>query len=224
MFNINGQGFSGAIPPDPTGAVGSDYYIQMINTNTGAAFVIYNKVTAAIVAGPTALRTLGSGSCTSGLGDPIVAYDEMADRWVLSELSSGGNLVCVYVSRVSGNPVTGGWYAYQIAAPGLPDYQKLGVWSDAYYVSANESTPAAYAMDRASMLGGLPTTVQRFTAPRLSGFGFQSLTPADADGELAPPPARPAFSCAIATMKPTAPVTTIRATTFSRSGSSMPTS
>ena len=193
VVNLNGQGFTGAVPPDPTGAVGSDYYIQMVNGTSGASFVIYNKVTAAIVAGPTALDSLGSGSCANGLGDPIVAYDELADRWVLSELSNSGNRVCVYVSRVSGNPLTGGWFAYQISAPGLPDYPKLGVWPNAYFVSSNESTPAVYAMDRNAMLAGLPITVQRFTAPRLNGFGFQALTPVDADGDLAPPAGTPGY-------------------------------
>jgi cysteine-rich repeat protein len=193
LVNINGQAFSGAIPPDPTGAAGSDYYIQMINANGGSAFVIYSKTSGAVVAGPTLLRTLGTGSCANGLGDPIAAYDELAERWVLSELAASGNRICVYVSRVSGNPLTGGWYAYQVSAPGFPDYPKLGVGGNAYLLSSNESTPAVYAMDRGSMLAGLPATVQRFTAPRLAGFGFQALTPADHDGDLEAPERAPGY-------------------------------
>ena len=47
-------------------------------------------------------------------------------------------------------------------------------------------------------------TVQRFTAPGLSGFSFQALTPADLDGTTRRRPARPASSCAIATPRSTA--------------------
>ena len=41
------------------------------------------------------------------------------------------------------------------------------------------------------MLTGLSATFQRFTAPALSGFGFQSLTPADLDGATPPPAGSP---------------------------------
>ena len=35
----------------------------------------------------TQLDSLGSGDCASGLGDPIVLWDPLASRWMLSELS-----------------------------------------------------------------------------------------------------------------------------------------
>jgi hypothetical protein len=43
------------------------------------------------------------------------------------------------------------------------------------------------------MLAGSPSTAQRFTAPKLSGFGFQALTPADLDGMTPPPAGSPNF-------------------------------
>ena len=72
-----------------------------------------------------------------------------------------------------------------------PDYPKYAVWPDAYYITTNESSPANYAIDRAQMLAGSPATSQRFTAPALSGFGFQALTPADLDGATLPPGGTP---------------------------------
>ncbi len=188
ILNYNGQGFSGVNPPDTVGDVGTQYYIQMINLSGGASYVVYDKTDGSIVAGPTSLETLwpGGGNCAAGLGDPIALHDSLANRWMLSEFSSSGNRMCIYVSQTD-NPVTGGWYAYEIAAPSFPDYPKYAVWPDAYYISSNETSSAAYAIDRVAMLNGDPATVQRFTAPDLGAFGFQALQPADVDGPAAPP-------------------------------------
>jgi subtilisin-like proprotein convertase family protein len=188
--NVAGQGFTGVNPPDTVGDVGPDDYVQSINGGSGALVTVHDKLTGSVTFGPVAMETLGTGgNCASGLGDPIVLYDQQADRWMLSEFSSGGNRLCVYVSTTS-DPA-GTYFRYDFTAPGFPDYPKYGVWPDAYYVTTNESSPAIYALDRQSMLAGLPATMQRFTAPDLSGFSFQALTPADLDGPVAPPAGAP---------------------------------
>ena len=79
----------------------------------------------------------------------------------------------------------------RFTTPTFPDYPKYAVWPDAYYVSSNETNPTAYALNRTRMLSGLSATFQRFTAPSLSGFSFQSLTPADLDGATPPPAGAP---------------------------------
>ncbi len=190
-LNQNGQGFTNVNPPDPAGDVGPNHYIQMINASGGAVFVVYSKSNGSVLSGPTQLDSLGTGNCANGAGDPIVLYDPLADRWFLSEFSSSGNRMCLYVSR-GPNPITDGWCHYQVQAPSFPDYPKYGVWHDAYYVTTNESSPAIYALDRQNMIIGTPTCgtmrpAQRFTVSSLSGFGFQALTPADLDGATAPP-------------------------------------
>ena len=126
-----------------------------------------------MVAGPVILDTLGAPApCNSGFGDPVVLWDPLADRWILSEFSGTANALCVYVSQTA-NPVTGGWFAYTFFTPDFPDYPKYAVWPDAYYVGTNEgNAPPAYALDRARMLAGLSATFQRFTAPGLAGFGL----------------------------------------------------
>ena len=172
-INIAGQGYTGVNPPDTVGDVGVDYYIQMINGNSGSLLKVHNKSDGSMAANPIALETLGSGFCASGAGDPIVLYDHLAGRWLLSEFSSSGNRLCVYVSQ-TGDPLTGGWYNYDFQAPSFPDYPKYAVWPDAYYVGTNESSPAAYALERSQMLVGGAASSQRFTAPDLGGFGFQS--------------------------------------------------
>jgi hypothetical protein len=189
--NINGQGFTGVTPPDPVGDVGPDYYIQMVNAGSGGTFTIYDKTNGSVVAGPTFLDSLGSGFCASGLGDGIVLYDQLAGRWLLSEFSSSGSRLCVYISQ-TGDPLSGGWYNYDFAAPSFPDYPKYAVWPDAYYVSSNEFTTAAYALERSQMLIGAAASFQRFSAPDLAGFGFQALIPSDVDGP-APPAGAPNY-------------------------------
>lgn len=190
-LSFDGQGYTGVNPPDTVGDVGTTYYIQMINDSGGSLFTVYDKTTGAVVVGPSNLDALGSGFCGNGLGDPIVLYDHLAGRWLLSEFSSSGNRLCVYVSQ-TGDPITGGWYNYDFSATTFPDYPKYAVWPDAYYVGTNESNVAAYALERSQMLSGAAASMQRFTAPDLDGFGFQMITPSDLDGP-APPAGSPAY-------------------------------
>ena len=190
ILNFAGQGFTGVNPPDTVGDVGLSHYIQSINSSGGSVFTVYNKADGTVAAGPIAMDSLGTGNCAAGLGDPVVLFDQLANRWFLSEFSSSGNRLCIYISQTS-DPIAGGWFAYQFTAPGFPDYPKYGVWPDAYYASANEASPSAYAFDRAQMLVGGVATAQRFTAPDLAAFPFQALIPADADGNTPPPAGAP---------------------------------
>ena len=189
--NFAGQGYTGVNPPDPSGAAGPSHYIQMINGSGGAIFKIYDK-TGATVAGPTNLDSLGTGSCASGLGDPVALWDRLASRFVLTEFASLGNHLCVYVSKTT-DPVSGGWWAYDFSLSQFPDYPKYAVWPTAYFVGTNESSPALYALDRTKMLSGLAATFIRLTAPSLSGFGFQMVAPANFDGATPPPANSPAW-------------------------------
>ena len=195
-LNFDGQGFTGVVPPDPVGAVGPHHYIQLVNSAGGSQLTVFDKATGGVVAGPSMLSALwvGSDACTVGFGDGIVLFDQLASRWFMAEFAdqSRGNHLCVYVSKTS-NPVTGGWLNYDFTVGEFPDYPKYAVWPDAYYVSTNESAPAAYALDRTQMLAGLPATYQRFTASSLSGFSFQALTPSDLDGSTPPPAGAPNF-------------------------------
>jgi hypothetical protein len=187
ILNFNGGAFTGVSPPDTVGDIGANHYIQAINHSSGSQIRIFDK--AGNLAAPAfILDTLGAPApCTGGLGDPIVLWDNLANRWLLSEFSSGGNRMCVYISQTA-DPISGGWFGYAFQAPQFPDYPKYGVWSDAYYVGTNESTAAAYAMQRSQMLIGAPALLQRFTVTPPLSFGFEGIQPSDADG-AAPPPA-----------------------------------
>ena len=188
--NFEGIPFTGVVPPDTVGDVGPNHYIQMVNGGGGAVVSIFDK-TGTLQAGPFVLDSLwtAGGACASGFTDPIVLYDRLADRWLMSEIGSGNNL-CIYISQTA-DPIAGGWFNYQLTTPNFPDYPKYAVWPDAYYISTNEPSPAAYALQRSQMLLGLAASAQLFTAPDLAGFGFQALTPGDLDGPTAPPASSP---------------------------------
>jgi hypothetical protein len=197
LVNIDAQNFTGVSPPDTVGDVGPNHYVHAVNTSGGSSIRIYDKTQPVpAVLATFVLDTLPGvpPPCNSGFGDPVVLYDQLADRWLLSEFSTSGNRMCVYISQTP-DPVTGGWFLYNTQAPQFPDYPKYGVWHDAYYVTTNEgSGNPIYAMDRANMLiGAVARPTQRFHTPKDLVFGFEALTPADHDGPDAPPAGAPAI-------------------------------
>ena len=142
-------GCGGCVPPDPTGDVGPNHYIQMVNSTKVA---IHNK-SGSLLAPAFSLSTLfTSGSCsTFDIGDPQVLYDELADRWLLSQFAPD-NRLCFAISQTP-DP-TGAYFTYSYVLPEFPDYFKVGVWPTGYYVGTNESSYYAYAFDRTKMLSG----------------------------------------------------------------------
>lgn len=177
----------GATPPDPTLEVGKDHVIQIVNSTS---FAIFDKSTGAMISGPTSLNSLGTGACAAGRGDPIVLYDEEADRWFMSGFSSGFGQ-CIFISMTP-DPVSGGWCQY--LEPQSTDYQKYAVWPSGYFGTANEGNqPPIYMFDRENMITcGTARPTQKLTGPGLPGLGFEAFTPADVDGP-APPANSPAF-------------------------------
>lgn len=192
VVSVAGIPFQGFLPPDTVGAVGPNHYIQATNAST---VLILDKI-GNVVAGPFQMDTLAPGGdpCASGLGDPIILYDHLADRWFLSEFASGTNRLCIYVSQ-GPDPVTSGWFFYGFTVPNFPDYPKYGVWPDGYYVSTYEGNIlGAFALDRPQMLAGLPATSVRFTIPSLiSAPRDTRLLPAHVMVGDAPPGGAPNF-------------------------------
>ena len=128
-------------------------------------------------------------------GDPIVLYDHLSDRWLMSQfaLDSPDDFhQCIAISQ-TGDPL-GTWYLYDflISTSKMNDYPKFGVWPDAYYMAVNQfdgSTDAwagqgVVAFEWDKMLAGQPADMVYFdlfsTDPDLGG-----MLPSDLDG--APP-------------------------------------
>ena len=180
-------------PPDTDGAVGPNHYVEIVN----ADIAVFSKL-GALLFGPVPTNTLWSGfggSCEArDDGDGVVEYDRLADRWVLTQFTNDHtNTECVAVST-TGDP-TGSYARYAFTYPAFPDYPKLAVWPDAYYITFNLFGPNGFAggmacaYDRASMLVGGPATQQCFNL----GTAFGGLLPADLDGATAPSAGSPDF-------------------------------
>jgi hypothetical protein len=125
-------------PPDTDGEVGATQYVQMVNEG----YQVFDKNTGASLLGPSAITSLWSGFggvCqNNGHGDPVVLYDQLANRWLLSQFA--GTSVptdeCVAVSTSS--DATGSYNRYDFhLGTNFFDYPHLGVWPDAYYMSMN---------------------------------------------------------------------------------------
>ena len=159
-------------PPDTNGAVGATQYVQWVNTS----FAVFNKTTGASVLGPSGITTLWSGFggvCqTNGFGDPVMLYDKMANRWLISEFAGPTSFPdheCIAVSTTSDATGSYNRYDFDLTPFGINfyDYPKLGSWPDAYYMAMNVFNSAGtaflgvepFAFDRTQMLSGLPATV-----------------------------------------------------------------
>ena len=195
LWQVQGIG-NGISPPDPTGEADSTVYIQGTNTGSGGSFKIFNKTTGAAVTGNLVMSSLGSPTVT-GLGDPVILYYKNAKRWVITQFATQSQKkLLVYVSQTS-NP-QGAYYFYQFSCPNFPDYPKWSISesSDALLASTNEGgPPRVYAMKLSSLLTGAASPfIGVPIGYTLNGFGFQSITPVDLEGDLpAPTGQKPLF-------------------------------
>ena len=168
----------GCSPPDPNGAVGPNHVVTMSNLH----FQIFNKSGTSLF-GPAgeqySLVGFGGGCQTQNAGDPVIIYDQLADRWLLTQFTAGTApfFECVALSQT--NDPTGSYFRWAIATGpsgnNFPDYPKAGMWPDAYYFSTREfaggtggpfAGVGAYALDRVQALAGNPNpTIVGFLAP-----------------------------------------------------------
>jgi len=203
--NFNVFGFR-VNPPDPNGEVGPNHYVEVINL----VFAVYTK-TGTLLLGPVDTGSLWAGfpvdECTEPSGDPIVLYDQFADRWIITQLTTRGinfpdeplNLFynCVAIST-TGDP-TGSYFRYAFTTGfNFPDYPKIGVWRDSYVITTREFgilDPSiygigVYGLERNKMIEGDPNAravsflLQEGPVPlNLIGDG---LLPPDIDGKTKP--------------------------------------
>ena len=191
QITVIGSGFYGASnndnadtlgflisPPDTDGQVGPDHFVQMINLLT----TIFDK-SGNIIDGPFPSNAIWDGiggNCEAyNQGDPVVLYDDVDDRWLVSQFafpdSMGSYSQCVAIS--TGGDPTGSWYRYEFPFGdyGLNDYPKHGIVSDSITMMANLFTKRGRnfnwggtflgVMDKAAMYAGASTA-------RLIGFNI----------------------------------------------------
>jgi hypothetical protein len=156
---------SGSQPTDPSMAVGPNHVFVVYNTG----FAIYDK-SGNIIGGQNPVTSIFSGG---GCCDLTVSYDKAADRFVVGYLFSSNGQVQVAISD-GPDPTTSTWTRWTI--PGVNDYNKLSVWSDGYYMTANTSSSnKVWAMNRDDMIAGVASpNFQTFNLPGLATSGFYS--------------------------------------------------
>jgi hypothetical protein len=194
--NFNVYGFR-VNPPDPMGAVGPNHYVEAINL----VVAVYSK-TGTLLAGPVAIGDLWDGfavtQCAAPAGDPVVMYDQFADRWLITQFSDPNDTAfwsCVAISQ-TGDP-TGAYTRYAFSTGvNFPDYPKYGVWTDSYVITTREFGPTVeygigvYALEKNKMINGQPARAVGFfidgNQPDLLPLVGDGLLPAYVDGKQKP--------------------------------------
>ena len=197
------EGCGGCLPPDTNGDVGPNHYVQAVNS----AVSIYSK-TGTRLLGPALQSTAfftglpASDACrNSDDGDPVVLYDPLADRWLISqfEVDDVPGHQCIAISTTP-DP-TGSYYAYDFVMPSqdFQDYPHYGVWTDGYYLTTNQFDQAGtmylgagiFAFDRVKMLAGDPTAGYVYKNVYTVDQNAGGILPADIDGYTPPPAGLP---------------------------------
>ena len=173
-------------PPDANGTAGPNHFMQTINV----VYTIYNK-SGTLVAGPSNMNTLFSGvtGSTCNDGDPIILYDEQANRWLAVEFSLCGTNDYMLIAVSTTNDPTGTWYKYSFDVADVPDYEKFGIWQDGYYMGTNNASGNdIYVFERSKMLIGQTAQAVGFNNPWRPSTtdGFMCVPPLDNDGTFAP--------------------------------------
>jgi hypothetical protein len=212
-FNI----FGGRVnPPDPVGDVGPNNYVEMVNLT----FAVYDKQGNRLL-GPVDTGTLWDGfvipDCTDPSGDPVVLYDQFADRWLLSQFTTRGlddpSLPFYDCVAISATPdPTGAYYRYAFktqadpeSPPGgsfFPDYPKYSVWKDSYIMTTRDFGLltgygiSVYALEKNKMVNGQAKAraVQFFLDSNVVPLELMGdgLLPPDVDGKTKPKSDAPA--------------------------------
>jgi hypothetical protein len=188
-------------PSDNSIAVGPNHIVQVINWS----MVVFSKkgatystsgMTVKAAASTSAVFAGFGGRCQSpktgddiDRGDAIIRYDQLAQRWVLVFPVFAAPYAMCYAVSDTADP-TGTYHRYEFARPLFPDYPRLGIWPDGYYVGTSTGDEVVQkhicVADRAKMLAGQPATEQCVTKDNVN-----FLNPADIDGQMLPPAGAP---------------------------------
>ncbi|MBK9016906.1 MAG: T9SS type A sorting domain-containing protein [Saprospiraceae bacterium] len=196
VFDGINQNESEILPPDPSGYIGSNHYIQSTNYFDGTIFEVFDKDGVSVY-GPASTAPFWEDFNITGFGDPVVVYDHEYDRWLITEFGPFGSTVFLVAISATSDPL-GTWFAYEFQAPSFPDYPKYSVWNNSYFITSNETSDEipVYALNREQMIAGA-ATADMVRLPALPKFqavdAFQVATPITWDGSIPPPADEPGY-------------------------------
>ena len=155
LSQADNDAVTGSTPPNPDVglAVGPSHIVEMINLT----YAVYDK-NGNLLIGPASNSSVWSGfggPCETGIPQsPIVLYDHLAGRWLLSQFAAsttfpallvGPFYECIAISQT--NDPTGAYHRYAFPVGGDPGScslstpckrnlsPKIGTWTDAYYMT-----------------------------------------------------------------------------------------
>src|SRR5207237_2975420 len=128
------------VPSDDNIAVGATQVVETINS----AYRVYNKSTGASVLGPKQVSSIftgitglcGQGATSPNFTDPIVLYDKISGRWVITILAVNSTFTtgneCIAVSSTSHETGNSNRYAFRFGSQLLKHYHMYSVWTVVY--------------------------------------------------------------------------------------------
>jgi hypothetical protein len=143
LLTFEGIGnLDGVYPPDCNGDVGLNHYVEMVNLH----MCIYDKATGTNVVAPFLMSSLYAAAgfpapaSTTDDGDPVVLYDHLANRWMISQFIVSVSPCHEVIAISQTSDPTGAWYLYDFVMPNtkMNDYPHFGVWPDGYYMTDNQ--------------------------------------------------------------------------------------
>ena len=191
LVGFSGQGGTGYYPPDTDGDVSETHFVQVVNSK----YNVYLKDGTKVL-GPLNLQSLWNalpGGPWGNSGDPIVLYDEAAQRWVITQFAprnNTSNYELFAVSETSDPLGSYHLYAFEFGVY-FNDYPKIGVWDNGYFATynlfSNNYNPSFIgskitAVDREKMLIGDPEA----TMIEFLKYNKYATMPGDIDGENLP--------------------------------------
>jgi hypothetical protein len=201
--SFDGMASPVSLPPDPNIAVGDAQIVEMVNDG----FAVFDRA-GNLQTGPTPLHRLwaplGFPCGVRDDGDPIVIFDRLAHRFLLSQFAApdgergvSGSFECIAISTTPDALGPYALYAFRLSRHDFEDYPKLATWLDSYYLTTvrfrddDYVGPDVFAFDRAKLLAGDPTAamIERDAA----GTTREVLLPADVDGATPPAPGEPVY-------------------------------
>jgi len=167
---------------DANGSASDLYYVEVTNSTWIQVYDHLGNPEADPFKANAIWQQIGHTSA----GDPIIIFDQEADRWFLTEFPPS-NRILVAISDT--NDPLGSWTAYAFQTPSFPDYPKYGIWDNAYVLTTNEGGSGGlkyYLLNRNDLLTSQDTVdMQRFTTPKPFN-GFFVATPVNWIGHMGP--------------------------------------
>lgn len=167
QYDVAGVG-RGFIPPDTMGAVGTTQYVIIVNGGVG----IYSKADGTRQSFVSDTAFWAAAGQTGTNGDPRIAYNATAGRWIATTFGANVSDIQIAVSNTA--DAAGTWQSVKFTAyagtgfgGSVADYTTLAIDRNAIYLGSNDFAPNSAATNAPTLFQGTTLSV----IPIASVFG-----------------------------------------------------